>query len=294
MTTQGVFQYDEAFASHRGLLTSDEQSRLRRATVALPGMGGVGGAHLLTLTRLGIGHFVIADADVFEVRNFNRQVGATTHTLGRSKVEVMAEMARAINPEVVIRTFPEGVHPQNVREVLSGCDVVVDGLDFFRIDARRLVFQHAKTLGLHVVTCGPLGFGAALLIFSPNGPSFDEFMAIHDGMTPFEQVARFAVGLAPGGLHLSYLDRRAVSLKEERGPSSVIGINLCAAIAGTEVLNLLLQRQPPRCVPQYAHFDPYRHRYTTGMLWGGNRHPLQRLKLWYLKRQLRQDFEAAS
>src|SRR3989338_6968796 len=110
MAADEPFRYDVAFGNNLGLLTPEEQSRLRRATVALPGMGGVGGAHLLTLTRLGIGRFVIADGDRFEPKNFNRQTGATTQTVNRPKVEVMAEMARAINPEVSIRIVPQELH----------------------------------------------------------------------------------------------------------------------------------------------------------------------------------------
>ena len=287
-----AFDYNTAFASNLGLLTSEEQAILRQATVAIPGMGGVGGAHLLTLTRLGIGGFTIADHDNFELRNMNRQLGATTGTLGRPKTAVMAEMARAINPELSIRTFPEGIHARNIDEFLEGSRIVVDGLDFFRIDARRLLFRRARERGLTVVTCGPLGFGVAMLIFTPEGPSFDEFFAIRDGMDELEQLARFAVGLAPAALHLPYIDARSVSFRDQRGPSSIVAINLCAAVAATEVISALLKRRKPWAVPGYAHFDAYRLRFRKGTLPLGNRHPWQQLKLWYLKRKLRHDFSA--
>ena len=55
---------------------------------------GVGGVHLLTLARLGVGAFHIADFDTFDIANFNRQVGATMSTLGQPKVDVLADMAR--------------------------------------------------------------------------------------------------------------------------------------------------------------------------------------------------------
>ena len=71
------FDYDKAFSRNIGWVTEDEQQRLRRARVAVGGLGGVGGVHLLTLARLGIGAFSIADFDVFDIVNFNRQVGAT-------------------------------------------------------------------------------------------------------------------------------------------------------------------------------------------------------------------------
>src|SRR4051812_32777998 len=87
--TRPAFDYDRAFGSNIGWVTGSEQALLRNKRVAIAGLGGVGGVHLLTLARLGISNFVIADLDRFELHNFNRQIGATTHTIGRTKVEVL-------------------------------------------------------------------------------------------------------------------------------------------------------------------------------------------------------------
>src|SRR5687768_16236474 len=88
------FEYATAFSRNLGWVTEFEQAALGRKRVAIAGMGGVGGLHLLTLVRLGIGRFRIADFDHFELANFNRQAGAGMSTLGQPKVEVMAGMAR--------------------------------------------------------------------------------------------------------------------------------------------------------------------------------------------------------
>jgi tRNA A37 threonylcarbamoyladenosine dehydratase len=61
------WSYSDAFARHRGLINEEEQQRLGRSKVAIVGMGGVGGVHLITLVRLGIGGFCIADPDSFEI-----------------------------------------------------------------------------------------------------------------------------------------------------------------------------------------------------------------------------------
>jgi tRNA A37 threonylcarbamoyladenosine dehydratase len=105
----GNWSYHEAFARHRGLIAAEEQERLRRSKVAIAGMGGVGGVHLITLARLGIGRFHVADPDRFDVANFNRQYGANTRNLGRDKAEVLADEARAINPELDLRVFESKV-----------------------------------------------------------------------------------------------------------------------------------------------------------------------------------------
>ncbi len=70
------FSYDEAFSRNIGWVTRPEQQALRGRRVAIAGLGGVGGSHLLTLARLGIGHFTIADFDRFALANFNNRKGA--------------------------------------------------------------------------------------------------------------------------------------------------------------------------------------------------------------------------
>ncbi|XXG31507.1 MAG: ThiF family adenylyltransferase [Ferrovum myxofaciens] len=163
-----MFGYSDAFSRNIGWLTRAEQGSLANKCIAIAGMGGVGGNHLLTLARLGVGRFHIADFDTFEIHNFNRQVGATVSHLGRSKVQVLAEMARDINPELEIRTFPEGVTEANVSDFLSTVDVYVDGLDFFAFSARSMTFDACAEAGIPVVTAAPLGMGAAVVNFMPG------------------------------------------------------------------------------------------------------------------------------
>jgi len=122
------FDYQTAFSRNIGWVTEAEQQILASKRVAIAGMGGVGGFHLLTLARLGVGKFNIADLDTFELANLNRQAGASLSTLGRPKVEVLAEMARDINPEADIRVFPHGVNAQNLAEFCQAVDLDVDGL----------------------------------------------------------------------------------------------------------------------------------------------------------------------
>ena len=72
----GPFSYELAFARNVGWVTEQEQARLKQCSVAIGGLGGVGGAHAITLARLGVGNFRLADFDVFDWPNMNRQAGA--------------------------------------------------------------------------------------------------------------------------------------------------------------------------------------------------------------------------
>lgn len=279
------FEYRQAFARNLGWVTEDEQAALRGKTVAVAGLGGVGGVHVLTLARLGIGAMHVADFDTFSVANFNRQIGATVSTLGRSKSEVLTQMARDINPELRIRQFP-GVDENNVDEFLAGVDIYIDGLDFFAFGARRLVFGACARRGIPAVTVAPVGMGAALLTFLPGRMTFEEYFQWRDGDED-ELALRFLVGLTPAGLHRRYLvDASRVDLTNHRTPSTVMACQLCAGVAATEALKILLRRGRVLCAPRGVHFDAYRNRLVRTWRPGGNRNPLARLALWFGRKQL--------
>src|SRR5690349_7495043 len=83
-----------------GFVTTDEQRALRDGRVFICGVGGMGGAAAMALARAGVGNLVIADFDVFEISNLNRQVFAFEDTLGKEKTHVTRERLAAINPEI--------------------------------------------------------------------------------------------------------------------------------------------------------------------------------------------------
>lgn len=282
----GVFDYATAFSRNIGWLTDAEQETLRHKRVAIAGVGGVGGVHLTTLARLGIGNFTIADLDRFELANFNRQVGATMSTLGRAKVDVLAEMARDINPESDIRVFPEGVHAGNLDRFFEDVDLYVDGLDAFVFDAREMVFAYCATRGIPATSVAPLGMSAALLNFMPGGMTFEEYFQLA-GRSDAEKAIRFLVGFAPSLLHRHYLvDPTRVNLAAGYGPSTGLSCMLCAGVAAGEAVKILLGRGRVRAAPHGVQFDAFRNKLAHTWRPGGNRHPLNRAAIAIAKRQL--------
>lgn len=273
------FDKTQAFSRNLGLVQPDEQRHLQRSVVAIAGLGGVGGVHLTTLARLGIGGFHIADFDTFEIQNFNRQAGATVASLGRSKVEVMASQLLDINPTVRLKCFDEGVHPGNIGEFLKGVDVVVDGLDFFAVEARELLFEEAERRGIPLVTAGPIGMSTAWLVFRPGSMSWKDYFAFHLARERSDKFLLFALGLTPRATQMSYMDRRYVNLEEQRGPSLSLAVQLCAGVAATEVLKLILGRGKVLAAPYFHQFDAYKGKLVLGKLTWGNRGWGQRLKI---------------
>jgi len=281
-----MFSFETAFSRNIGWLTLDEQQRLRRKRIAIAGMGGVGGFHLLTLARLGVEHFSIADLDTFELANFNRQAGAGMSSLGRPKVDVLAQMARDINPGCDIAVYRHGVDATNLDAFFRDADLYVDGLDFFAFDARERVFAHCARQRIPAVTVAPLGMSAALLNFVPGGMTFEEYFRLA-GRSDLEKAVRLLVGLAPALVHRHYLvDRSRVDLAAGKGPSTVIACQLCAGVAASEALKLLLERGRVWGAPHGLQFDGYRNRLVHTWRPGGNRHPLNRLAIAIARRQL--------
>lgn len=280
------FDYFRAFDRNIGWLTTAEQAALRSKRIAIAGMGGVGGIHLTTLARLGIGKFHIADLDAFEIANFNRQVGATMSSLGRPKVDVLAEMARDINPEVELTLFKGGVNPHNLEQFFAGVDLYIDGLDAFVFEAREMVFAYCAERRIPATSVAPLGMSAALLNFMPGGMTFEEYFRLK-GCSDAEKAIRFLVGFAPSLLHRTYLvDATRVNLAQKIGPSTGLSCTLCAGVAAAEAVKILLKRGKVYAAPYAIQFDGYRNRLARTWRPGGNRNPLNLAAITIAKRQL--------
>ena len=272
------FSFPAAFDRNIGWLTEWEQQALRGKRVAIAGMGGVGGFHLLSLARFGVGAFTIADFDRFEIANFNRQVGASVPTLGRPKIDVLAEMALGINPQLRLRKFPDGVRPQDVDSFLEGADLFIDGFDFFVMDVRRQVFHRCAELGIPAITAAPVGMGVGLIAFTPDSMGFEDYFRL-EGQSELRQYVNFLMGVAPSGIHRAYLvDPGRLDIARKKAPSTIAGVQLAASAATTFGVKLLLGRADVRPAPVHHHYDAYLDRFVQTRLRWGNNGPLQRRK----------------
>ncbi len=282
------FDYATAFSRNIGWLTQDEQAALRHKRIAIAGLGGVGGFHLLTLARLGISSFAISDLDTFELANFNRQAGAMTSTLGQPKAETLAQMAKDINPELDLRLFPGGVDSTNIDDFLEDADLYVDGLDFFALEARRAIFQKCTEKGIPIITAAPLGMGVALINYLPGGMPLNQYFGFNEG-TEEQQILRFMLGLSPAMLQRCYLvDPTAVDLAKHRGPSTPMACELCAGVAASTALKILLKRGKVLTAPWGQQFDPYLNKHVRTWRPGGYKNPIQKLGIAIATKQLQQ------
>src|SRR5690242_7048774 len=120
------------FSRNELLIGPAGQERLRDASVAVIGLGGVGSYAAEALCRAGVGHLCIVDFDDICLTNVNRPLHALDGSVGKSKVQVMAERLRLINPGAEVAPFREFYSAQSSELLLARrFDYVVDAIDHF-------------------------------------------------------------------------------------------------------------------------------------------------------------------
>ncbi len=269
-----------AFSRSLGWLTEQDQTILAKTTVGLVGLGGVGGQYAEVLARLGVGRFVICDFDTYSIENTNRQNGAKVSNYGRNKCEVITELIHDINPTAQVKPYTEGLHLEQVDEFCRSIDIYIDSLDFFVIDLRIAIFRKMRELGKPAFTVAPIGTGAALVTFTKDSMSFDDYFGLHLTQDPVLRAHRFMIGLAPTLQQRAYVqDSSRVDFENQKAPSLPMGVISCASVAATLVMKLALKRGEIQAAPWSIHYDPYVGALRKKYVWWGFRNPLQRLKV---------------
>jgi molybdopterin/thiamine biosynthesis adenylyltransferase/rhodanese-related sulfurtransferase len=149
----------------------DGQRKMLDAKVLLLGAGGLGSPTALYLAAAGIGTIGIVDDDEVDVSNLQRQVIHTTDRVGVAKVDSAEEAMKAINPDVNVVKYETRLDASNIMEIISGYDVIVDGVDNF--PTRYLLNDATVRLQIPVVSASILGFDGQLSVFKPyDGPCY--------------------------------------------------------------------------------------------------------------------------
>ena len=118
-------------------LTEAECTLLRTKKVLVVGCGGLGGHIIDQLLRIGVGSIRAVDGDTFDASNLNRQLLSDMSKLGTAKAQAAAHWAAAVNPDVALEAVETFLTVENARELVSGCDIVMDALD--NIGSRKVL-----------------------------------------------------------------------------------------------------------------------------------------------------------
>ena len=163
----------ETFERLELLIGEENLQNLKKKTVAIFGLGGVGSYVLEGLARCGIGNFILIDADKIDVTNINRQILATTKTIGKLKVDVAEERVREINPEANVIKFAEFIlgktndkeetesdneENRDVFETIKKADYIIDAID--TVSSKIRIIEFAKLNNIPIISA--LGTGNKL------------------------------------------------------------------------------------------------------------------------------------
>ena len=135
------------------LIGAEAAQRLSASSVLIFGLGGVGGYALEALARVGIGRLCLVDFDVISESNCNRQILATTDSIGRKKIELAAERVRSINPSAEVTVFDCFADESNMDAIFSASapSYVIDAVD--TVSAKLAIISESKKRSLPILTC---------------------------------------------------------------------------------------------------------------------------------------------
>lgn len=143
-------EFKERYDRNFNTFSPEEQKKLGASTVAVIGLGGLGGGVCEMLARVGIGRLILVDGDVFEASNLNRQLLSEERLMGVPKAEAARDRVIAVNSGIEVIHHIEFLDEKTLYETIKGSDVVMDCLD--SIDTRFKLQDAAKKAGVPLVS----------------------------------------------------------------------------------------------------------------------------------------------
>ena len=218
-------------------------------------MGGVGGITAVLLARNGIGHLKIADPDVYEPNNLNRQYGAGVSTLGKKKVDVISDILGDINPEISVQTYAEGVTDENLEDILCGVNVVIDAIEYSSSADKWMLYKKSRENGLYVLSSPISGFGSTIFCFDPKGPAVEEIFGftdknIHDYRIP----SKVLMGMKFDYVPQDYFKRIETGFI----PSNAVSVAVASAVVTVDVIKILIseeRKKTPMFCSEFGEID---------------------------------------
>lgn len=250
--------YRESFSRNIGIFSEEEQEKLKKIRIAIAGVGGAGSNAMYGLVRAGVCNFSIADPDVYVHSNLNRQFGATLQAIGEKKVDAIEKTMKTINQDLDIRKFPEGLHKDNIEDFLKDADVVINAIEYLFLDKHKDLFDRARQKGLYVFFPPAFGLGAALAVFSPKGPSYEEFFGAIPEKLDQNYVINFGQKLFP--IIPGYINKEAfIAAMQRKRPIPTFGpaVMLAGINTATDIILYILGKREPVCVPKVKWIDLY-------------------------------------
>lgn len=208
-------------------------------TIAISGLGGVGGGAFLALVRCGCASFRLAENGIFDPPDMNRQAAAFGWTMDRPKLDVYVEWARSINPEIEIQTWPQGLQPDNLEEFIQGADVHIGAIDAEKgAEVKERTPEVQQRFNVPMFTAGVFGFGTMMVNYHPEGMRELEFGRLVRSRSEDKTGLASLVANCFNARTMEVFDRtRSVGPT----PTTAVGGLLANALLANEVMVHLLQ-----------------------------------------------------
>ena len=162
----------EIYARNYGVVTHEEQDKIKSTKVTVIGAGGVGGVTLISLARMGFGNIQVIDMDEFDYSNINRQMLSSISRVGKSKAECARETILDINPNINVTIRKEMLTEDNADDIIAGSDVVIDATD--NLVARVIIHRTAQKLKVHSIWIAVTPpFRGGVITFSHETPAYE-------------------------------------------------------------------------------------------------------------------------
>lgn len=182
--SQGIMP--ERYLRNAGTIGIAGQLRLLEGKAAVVGAGGLGGTVIELLARMGVGYLRIIDGDFFALHNLNRQIISTEGNIGCPKAAAAAQRVADINTDVDIHYEGCMLSEANAIELLSGVDVILDGLD--NINTRLIVAKAARQLKIPLVHAAIAGWTGQVMTIFPEDKGLEDIYRSNEKNAGIEQV----------------------------------------------------------------------------------------------------------
>jgi molybdopterin/thiamine biosynthesis adenylyltransferase len=250
-----------------GILSEEQQEKLKNSCVAIAGLGGIGSPTAEMLCRLGIGTFNVLDNGTFEPTNSNRQIYSFLDTTNRNKTDVTEEFLLKINPEVKIRKFSK-VDSSNISQFLNNMDVIVLGID--SVKPCLHISREARKKGIPLIEGWAVLFGN-VRVFTTETPTLEEVYEMKteqleiDSITPQKEKELLIHSLNMITTQMPGLSKYYPPVVMERMEKKNEGSTICpmvwltCSLMSIEVMKLLLNWGNLALAPRFTSYDPFLH-----------------------------------
>lgn len=248
------YSYRELVDRNWGYITNDLQDKIKRSRLFFAGCG-LGSLIAETAARLGFSNFTLADGDIVEASNLNRQAFDKSH-IGVNKATAISSVLKKINPKVNIKVIKKNIASNDIPILIRQSDFIINTVDFGKVyfDLVKIGQENKK----HILLPYNIGFGGLVLIFNESTKSLDEILGsgiISNDIIFYKTLLNI---LKPKNLP-SYIKENTASIfsnmkLRRNNPQIVIGAEIVSALVITSIVKILSGKKVPMA-PRYIHKD---------------------------------------